>query len=327
MRSCSSRIACLLLVLTIVIVATRTAYSVPFNGNLSSTKATVNTRVFGKVRFKGGFKIGDIKIAESKLILIEEFQPRLPPLPAGFQDWEQEKRDTWYRNWTASAAGKNFQSAEEKRFAALKKHETKMDNDLSFRMMGVKNGKYDLGGEIIFTHRGKKYFGEFYAKVIVSDVDQVELDRIEVQPRRMLQTGEAAPRLKLTSIDGKQIDTSKSGGANRLIIFWSSFNPAAPQLIDQLKELKKSDGKRLQIISVGFDVESKTFTDFVTEKSIPGRHAHQEKFDSEMTQSYGIEALPSIWLLDRNGKILATATEFRKNGMKLKSIVSGRSGV
>lgn len=280
----------------------------------------IRTVVAGQLAFPKPFKIREIEILKSQIVLIEEFIPRTPPTPEGYEELEPVERTKWYQNFIQSEAGKRFQASEETRFSELKKHEVQVKRDADFRIKNVAPGNYELAGELILKHRSKKYFAEFYAKVTIGDVDQIDLEKIEVEPRRMLESKESTPAFTVQTLDGATLRSSELRKKNTLLFFWSSGNPFCLSLIPKILEAKKQFGD-LQIVGVSLDKDEKSIREYIEKEHLPGQHIHIKDFKSEICNAFGISSIPSVWLIDRNGKIVVTDREFLDKNFDLETVL------
>lgn len=288
--------------------------------NKDKKKSDDRTVVIGQLSFPKPFKIRDIEIAKSQIVLIEEFVPRTPPTPEGYEELELSERTKWYQNFINSDAGKRFQASEEKRFSKLKKHEVQARRDADFRIKNVEPGNYDLAGELILNHRSKKYFTEFYAKVTITDVDQIDLEKIEVEPRRVLEVKDSTPEFSVKTLDGKKLKSSDLKKQPTLLFFWSSSNTFSLDLVPEIVAAKKQH-KNLRIVGVSLDKEEKTIREFLKGNSLPGQHVHIKDFKDEICTEFGVIAIPSVWLIDGKGKIVVTDRDFVDQSFELESIL------
>ena len=278
------------------------------------------TIVAGQLAFPTPFKIRETEILKSQIVLIEEFVPRAPPTPEGYEKLEPVERTKWYQNFIKSEAGKRFQVSEETRFSKLKKHEVQAKRDAEFRIKNVEPGNYELAGELILKHRSKKHFAEFYAKVTIADVDQIDLEKIMVEPRRMLEPMESTPAFTVRTLDGATLRSSDFKKTNTLLFFWSSGNPFCVSLIQKIIAAKEQYGS-LRIVGMSLDKDEKSLREYIKKEDLPGQHIHIKDFKSEICDAFGVISIPSVWLIDRNGKIIVTDREFRDKSFDLETVL------
>lgn len=288
------------------------------NGKKKDDDRTV---VIGQLSFPNPFKIRDVEIVKSQIVLIEEFIPRTPPTPEGYEELELAERTKWYQEFISSEAGKRFQASEEKRFSQLKKHDVQAKRDADFRIKNVDPGNYELAGELILEHRSKKYFAEFYAKVAITDVDQIDLEKIEVAPRRMLEAKESIPLFNVTTLDGATLRSNDLKKQPTLLFFWSSGNTFCLNLIPKIVAAKEQY-KQLRVIGISLDKDEETLREFLKKNGVSGQHVHLKDFKSDVCNAFGVVAIPSVWLIDSQGRVTVTDRDFVGANFDLKTILN-----
>ncbi len=114
-----------------------------------------------------------------------------------------------------------------------------------------------------------------------------------------------APDFTLPTVDGKQLKLSDYKGKVVILDFWATWCPPCRKGIPDLIELKKKYGsKGLEVIGISLDTETKgQVAGFVKTNGMnyPVVYGNQT-----VTQLYGgIEAIPTTFVIDKQGKIVA----------------------
>lgn len=272
--------------------------------------------VQGQLLLPKGFRLSQVEILESRLVLMEEFTPRPLPTPEGFDDWEAGKRAEWLEEWRESEAGRKFQQSEEQRFDQLRKYETEVDEKLKFGFSKVIPGNYDLAGEIVCKRKDQQYLAEFFAQVKVSKVNELKLDEIELTCHRLLTSGDQVPNWSSDAASLSRPDVISPQGT--LVIFWSRGRGIQPALEEELKSLKQQSELRVVSIGVG-----QLPADKPTEIREPTAHARctVESLDHELTKAWGIRMLPALWLVNGDGKIVATPADWINASGDLRKVI------
>jgi hypothetical protein len=61
----------------------------------------------------------------------------------------------------------------------------------------------------------------------------------------------------------------------------------------------------LEIVGISFDQDKEALQKFVKDKEMPWPQYFDGKvWQNDYGQKYGIEAIPTMWLLDRDGKVI-----------------------
>jgi cytochrome c biogenesis protein CcmG/thiol:disulfide interchange protein DsbE len=119
-----------------------------------------------------------------------------------------------------------------------------------------------------------------------------------------LPDGKKAPDFSLTSVDGKVIKLSNFKGKVVIIDFWATWCPPCRKGIPDLIEIQKKYPGKVQVIGISVDREGQTKNDvpgFVKSYNINYPIVY---FNDKVVTDYGgIEAIPTAFVVDKNGNI------------------------
>lgn len=109
--------------------------------------------------------------------------------------------------------------------------------------------------------------------------------------------------LKVTDLDGKEIDLAKLKGKVVLINFWATWCPPCIAAIPEEKEVySKFKDQGFEIIGISLDHSTEELKTFLKKNELPWPNSTEGKgFQGEIPQKFGITAAPTLWLVDRNG--------------------------
>lgn len=110
----------------------------------------------------------------------------------------------------------------------------------------------------------------------------------------------------LKDSSGHEIDLKQFRGKYRLIVCWASWcKPCRVEHPDLNVLYEKYKGKGFEMIGVSLDKEKEKWTKAIIKDGLNWTQVIDQKvFDGEMAKYYGIEAIPTNFLLDKEGKIL-----------------------
>lgn len=122
-----------------------------------------------------------------------------------------------------------------------------------------------------------------------------------------VQIGQPAPDFTIPTIDGKTTSLKNFRGKYLLIDFWASWcapcreeNPNVVQAYNQFKN------RNFTILGISLDKDKNAWEQAVKQDGLTWQHASElADFDGKIVRLYQIEAIPSSFLVDPKGKIIA----------------------
>jgi hypothetical protein len=109
--------------------------------------------------------------------------------------------------------------------------------------------------------------------------------------------------LRLTTISGAPLDLASLRGHVVVIIFWSADSPHSLLWLRNFRVLwDKLPKDRLRVITVSLDTDRKLLGEKLAE--LPASwptHFDGKGWESPLARSLGINALPTVWILDKKG--------------------------
>ena len=154
--------------------------------------------------------------------------------------------------------------------------------------------------------------------------EEEELDR--KYAATLLQPGADAPGFTLNDLAGKAVSLSDFRGKTVVLVFWASWCPDCRAEVPQLKEMfAAADPEKVCFVSVSFDREFDTLKQFVAENQLPGIQLFDPagKKDSAIGAAYGVQWIPSLYLINPEGKV-ALSTVIAS---KVAAALTGRKSV
>lgn len=186
----------------------------------------------------------------------------------------------------------------------------------------------DLNAAVIkFAHDNSKSLVSFYAislvnpsgneAAMVTYAEQVDaklkkntavkafVDR--VNKLKAVQIGQQAPDFSINSIDGKTIKLSDYRGKYLLIDFWASWcGPCRNENPNVVKAYQTYKNRNFAILGISLDKDKAAWAQAIKQDGLIWDHASElADFEGSTVKLYQVEAIPSSFLLDPNGKIIA----------------------
>jgi peroxiredoxin len=130
--------------------------------------------------------------------------------------------------------------------------------------------------------------------------------------------------IKGTSLQGETIDTAQSRNKPVLVVFWASWGGQSVrrELPDLVKLHEKFQAKGLVVVGVSLDNERADLEAFLKEQHMTWPQIFEPGgIESRLATEYGIISLPTMFLLDGQGKVvnrsIRTASEVERQLEKL----------
>ena len=160
---------------------------------------------------------------------------------------------------------------------------------------------------------------EDYTKLVESFPDTPSGKKAAGAFKRLDLVGKSVA-IKGTSLQGETIDTAQSRGKSVLVVFWASWGGQSVrrELPDLVKLYDKFHAKGLEVVGVSLDNEKADLEAFLKEQPMSWPQIFEPGgIDSRLATEYGIISLPTMFLIDGQGKVvnrsLRTASEVERS--------------
>ena len=180
----------------------------------------------------------------------------------------------------------------------------------------------------------KKLFDNLNSKVKTNPIGlklKNEID-IEIEKVKMLQKvslGKIAPEFNAKNPDGEIVSLSDVKGKYTLIDFWAAWcGPCRKENPNLLEAYNNFNSKGFDIISISLDGRrgktegKKAWIDAIDKDGIGAWYhiSNLDYFKCEIANTYGVTSIPSSFLIDENGKIIAKNLRGKALQNKLKQL-------
>ncbi|MFZ5942421.1 MAG: thioredoxin-like domain-containing protein [Bacteroidota bacterium] len=178
------------------------------------------------------------------------------------------------------------------------------------------------GFEMLQMEEVQTYLADNYVdENCQSDIVEIALQRIEGY--RKMAIGQIAPDIVIRDSRNRTIRLSGSEHEYTAVIFWASYCEHCQKLIPRLADwYNTKHDLDLDILAVSIDTVKNDWSRFITAYKLPWTNAIETAgWNGKTASDYNVYATPTIFILDRNRKILAkpyTYREFIRETEKLK---------
>jgi peroxiredoxin len=126
--------------------------------------------------------------------------------------------------------------------------------------------------------------------------------------------GQPAPDFELPDTKGKPVKLSSIQSEFTLVIFWTSECGHCMEMMPRVKAIYEAQKpRRYEILAVSIDTSRTGWLQAIKDEKMTWINGSELKgFDSQSADVYNIYATPTMFLLDRNKKILAKPISYRE---------------
>lgn len=137
---------------------------------------------------------------------------------------------------------------------------------------------------------------------------------------RKFAIGQPAPDFTLTDLEGKSFSLTSLKGNYVLIDFWASWcKPCRQENPNVVATYKKFKGKPFKIIGVSLDRSEEPWREAIKADGLSWSHVWDK--EGKVANDYAVEGIPSTFLLDKEGKIIAKNLRGGALENKLKEVM------
>lgn len=156
---------------------------------------------------------------------------------------------------------------------------------------------------------------------------------IAQKPSVGLKIGDKAPELAFKSPDGKIIKLSDLKGQMVLIDFWASWcgpcrreNPTVVNAYEHYKNKKFNNGNGFTVYSVSLDKNHTSWLNAIKKDNLSWKNhvSDLKQWNSEGARIYQVRSIPSNFLIDGDGIIVAKGLRGNRLPVTLESLLKSR---
>ena len=114
--------------------------------------------------------------------------------------------------------------------------------------------------------------------------------------------------IQFTAVDGREVDLAKLHGKVVLIDFWATWCPPCRGEVPNVVEAyKKFHDKGFEIIGISLDKNKEALVEFTKKNGmIWPQYFDGKGWENAISKKNGIDSIPAMWLLDKEGRVVTT---------------------
>ena len=114
--------------------------------------------------------------------------------------------------------------------------------------------------------------------------------------------------IRFTALDGRVVDLAQLKGKVVLVEFWSTTcGPCVAEMPTVKAAYEKFHGRGFDVIGISLDSSETALRRYLKEKALPWpQHFDGRHWENQFAVQYGVFALPTLWLVDKNGNLRLT---------------------
>ncbi|MBX9792271.1 MAG: TlpA family protein disulfide reductase [Pirellulales bacterium] len=178
------------------------------------------------------------------------------------------------------------------------------------------------------TEEAGAAYREFAGRFAKSDDPAVrsQAERLEACARRMSLPGNFMD-ISGTTVDGKPFDWSSYRGRVVLVDFWATWcGPCIGELPNVKKNYELYHDRGFDVVGISLDTERADLENFIKDKQLPwvclfSDDANHNGWNHPMAVHYGINAIPAVLLVDKDGKVIEMNARGEKLGEALQRLL------
>lgn len=133
----------------------------------------------------------------------------------------------------------------------------------------------------------------------------------------LLKAGTQAPAFTLPTPEGKSVSLETFKGKYVVIDFWASWCPDCRRIASKMEELaEKYHDKGVAFVGVSFDTDKDAWTQYINRNGAPVHQTHVSELkkmrETQVAKDYGLNWIPSLYLIDKEGKVMLSTVEVSK---------------
>lgn len=276
------------------------------------------TSVQGRVKMpdkvSDGIDVEGLLLGDAVIRLEGNYNRPRMPYPANWSDITPDERRAWINAFRKSEAGKAYDREVEEARAKRPMFTAEIEDDGTFVFEDIEPKWYQLSVAIMHPAaegEPSRNLARAYAmrQFIIKDTEQpCQAGTLTLELKNVLMPGDSAPAWTATTYDGGEIKLADFRGQFVLVDFWATWcGPCKGEIPNLEAVYEEYGGDRFKVVGLSIDKTidlPKTFHEEHPSAYLQGFLGIGDRY-LKIREAYGIQGIPSIWLIGPDGKIVA----------------------
>ncbi len=130
---------------------------------------------------------------------------------------------------------------------------------------------------------------------------------------------------KFTAVDGRAVDFTELRGRVILIDYWATWCPDCLRALPQvLASYRKYHDQGFEVVGISLDNDQEALQSFLKKRDLPWLEYFDGKgWQSDVVTKYGVGGIPEMWLVGKDGCIVATGVQSDELDGKIGALIGG----
>lgn len=137
-----------------------------------------------------------------------------------------------------------------------------------------------------------------------------------------LSVGDTIPAFTTTDIDGKNLSWADYKGHPTVVAVWANWEKQSRDVLRVIRSNPAVRNQKVKVLNISLDPSEQSCRNSIRQDSVRGRVVREpDVFDSPMARTLGLRYVPSVLLVDANGKLVARDVLQKEINDKINALV------